>query len=237
MRFGLGVAAVLGCCVMAAGAQTATIPSASNPGDAKEVPGRAHPDGKGVPASAVAAGASGQANAAGLIDPAKTMDAMLSGVEKDVVALAEAMPAEKYAFQPKASDFTGGLIPNYDGVRTFGQEIAHVAVGNYGYASMGLGVKPQVDLGTVGKGVDKETAVASLKASFAAFHQAVGALTVANAFQHAGRGPSDTMISTLATGMAHDRDHYGQLVEYARMNGIVPPASVGRPAANPAPAK
>ena len=76
--------------------------------------------------------------------------------------------------------------------------------------------------------------MAALKASFAAFHQAVGMLTAENAFKKAGRGPSDTMISVLAGGMAHDRDHYGQLVEYARMNGVVPPASVGKPPANPA---
>ena len=229
MRFAVHVAALAVCCVAPVMvAQTNSIPSATSPGDAKQIPG-AKVSSK-MPASAVGATAATGA----MVDPAKSMDAVLSGIEKDVVALAEAMPADKYTFAPKNSDFTGGLTPNYDGVRTFGQEIAHMAAGNYIYLAMASNSKPSVDLKTVSEGVDKETALASLKASFAAFHQAVGMLTPANAFEKAGRGPNDSLISMLAGGMAHERDHYGQLVEYARMNGVVPPASVGRPPANPA---
>ena len=84
----------------------------------------------------------------------------------------------------------------------------------------------------IGKGVDKETAVASLKASFAFLHQAVATITAANAFDHAGRGPMDSRASLFAATLAHNRDHYGQLVEYLRMNGMVPPASQGKPAAS-----
>lgn len=224
------------CCVVPVMvAQTNSIPSATNPGDAKEVPG-AKQSSK-MPASTVGAAATTGTDTAAtgaMVDPAKSMDAVLSSVEKDVVALAEAMPADKYTFTPKNSDFTGGLTPKYDGVRTFGQEIAHLAAGNYVYLAMASNSKPAVDLKTVSEGVDKPTAMASLKASFAAFHQAVGMLTPENAFQKAGRGPNDSLISMLAGGMAHERDHYGQLVEYARMNGIVPPASMGKPPANPA---
>lgn len=174
------------------------------------------------------------AGAPTMVDPAKSMDGVLSAVEKDIVALAEAMPADKYSFAPKNSDFTGGLTPNYAGVRTFGQEIAHIAAGNYLYIGFATGIKPTVDFDVVSKGVDKETALASLKASFAAMHRMVATLTVANAFEHEGRGPNDSRIGVIAGGLAHERDHYGQLVEYARMNGITPPASAGRPPANPA---
>ncbi len=211
------------CCVApVVFAQTNSIPSATNPGDARQIPS------PGASASA------GSSSAATQVDPAKSMDTVLSAVEKDIVALAEAMPADRYDFAPKNSDFVGTLKPDYAGVRTFGQEIAHIAAGNYVYIAMATSTKPTVDPMSVSKGTDKEAALASLKASFAAMHQAVGALTTANAFEHAGRGPNDTRMSVIAGGLAHQRDHYGQLVEYARMNGITPPASAGRPPANPA---
>ena len=206
-----------------AAAQTNSIPSATNPGDAKQIPS---PTGSADTMPAPTPGV--------LIDPSKSMDVVLSGAERDIVALAEAMPAERYDFAPKNSDFAATLKPDYTGVRTFGQEIAHIAAGNYLYVALATGAKPTVDPMAISKGADKATAVASLKASFAAMHQAVATLTPANAFQHAGRGPNDTRLSVLAGGLAHQRDHYGQLVEYARMNGITPPASAGRPPANPA---
>ncbi len=171
--------------------------------------------------------------AAGPVDAAKSLDVQLSFIEKDVVSLAEAMPADKYNFMPQASDFSASLKPEYTGVRTFGQEIAHVAQANYFYATMFSGLKPNTDVQAVGKGTDKEAAVASLKASFAFLHQAVATITAANAFDHAGRGPLDSRASIFAAVLAHNRDHYGQLVEYLRMNGILPPASQGRPLANP----
>ncbi len=123
MRFGVGVAVVALCCVApVVRAQTDSIPSATNPGDMKEMPGKGMKATAKVPAAAVSSAAAAGSSAA-MVDPAKSMDAVLTGIEKDVVALAEAMPADKYSFQPKNSDFAGGLTPNYDGVRTFGQEI------------------------------------------------------------------------------------------------------------------
>ena len=86
----------------------------------------------------------------------------------------------------------------------------------------------------ISKATDKEAALANLKSSFAFLHQAVATITKDNAFTHAGRGADDSRISLYAAVLAHNRDHYGQLVEYLRMNGITPPASQGRPPANPA---
>ncbi len=235
LRVALVLCCAAVCCVTPlahVAAQTNSVPTATNPGDAKEVPTR-HNDGGTAQRLAGGAGTASTA-AVTMVDPAKSMDGVLAAVEKDIVALAEAMPADKYTFAPKNSDFTSDLKPDYTGVRTFGQEIAHIAAGNYIYIAMATGTKPAMDLATVSKGVDKDTAVASLKASFAAMHAAIATLTVANAFEHQGRGPNDSRIGVFAGGLAHQRDHYGQLVEYARMNGITPPASVGRPPANPA---
>lgn len=218
-----GAAMALCCVAPVALAQTNSIPTATNPGDARQIPSP-NSSGRAMPIPSPGA----------VIDPATSMEGVLSAAEKDIVALAEAMPADKYTFAPKNSDFTGALRPDYNGVRTFGQEVAHIAMGNYLYAAFSMNGKPSVDPMAVNKGADKATAVAALKASFAAMHAAVAALTPANAFEHAGRGPNDTRVSTLAGGLAHQRDHYGQLVEYARMNGITPPASQGKPPANPA---
>ncbi len=226
MSFAIRAAVSALCCVaplVFVHAQTNVLPSATNPGDAKQIPS-ASASGSGMPLPAPGTS----------IDPAKSMDGVLSAIEKDIVALAEAMPTDKYDFAPKNSDFAGTLKPDYTGVRTFGQEIAHIAAGNYIFIAMATSSKPAMDLATVSKGVDKVTALASLKASFAAMHAAISTLTPANAFERAGRGPNDTRISVIAGGLAHQRDHYGQLVEYARMNGITPPASMGRPPANPA---
>jgi hypothetical protein len=69
----------------------------------------------------------------------------------------------------------------------------------------------------------KDAAVAALQASFVFSHKAFGTLTAQNAFESV-KG-TDTRASLAGGLVAHAFDHYGQLVEYLRMNGIVPPAS------------
>ena len=65
------------------------------------------------------------------MDPAKALDRMLSGVEKEFVGAAEAMPADKYNFAPSADYFKPGATTEFTGVRTFAQQIAHVTQANY----------------------------------------------------------------------------------------------------------
>jgi len=172
------------------------------------------------------------------IEPSKSLDAMLSNLEKDLVPLAEAMPAEKYNFSPSVDLFKPGLTPDYKGVRTFAQEIAHLAQANYFLfrGTQGIG-KPdsafQAKMAEIDKLTSKDELVKTLKESFAYSHTAIATLTPANAWDHAGRGPDDTRAQQAGYAVAHARDHYGQLIEYLRMNGIVPPASQGKPLANP----
>ena len=143
---------------------------------------------------------------------------MLTGLEKEFTSAAEAMPADKYSFAPPS---TNGA--QFDGVRTFAQEITHVAQANYNYAS-GVGkMKPDVDVKGLSKLTDKTQVLAALAASFAYAHKAIATLTPQNAFESAYGNASR---ASLAGGVvAHAFDHYGQMVEYLRMNGIVPPAS------------
>jgi uncharacterized damage-inducible protein DinB len=151
---------------------------------------------------------------------AKTYDGLVKMVESEVVALAEAMPAAKYSFAPTNGDFKG--------VRTFGEQAAHIAATNYEVASAILGEKTPSDVPDSKTLKSKEEIVAYLKASLVYAHKAVNSITDANATELVaspfGKGKTTRMY--LGSVFAwHSFDHYGQMVVYARMNGVIPPAS------------
>lgn len=101
--------------------------------------------------------------------------------------------------------------------------VIHVAQANYHLGSHLSGLKPDIDPTTIAKLSSKDEIVAASEASFAFDHKAIGTLTTANAFESV-RGSSTR--STQAAMIAVDAsDEYGQMVEYLRMNGIVPPTS------------
>ena len=157
------------------------------------------------------------------IEPAKSFDEMLTGFEEEMMGVAKAMPAEKYSFAPSAAVFVPSQKTEYAGVRTFGAMVIHIAQANYFYGGGLSGMKPDVDVKALGELKDKDKIVAALAASFVFAHKAIGTLTVQNAFESMH---GDTTRASLAGGVvAHGFDHYGQLVEYLRMNGMVPPAS------------
>ncbi len=167
------------------------------------------------------------------------MDAQLSLVEKQFVAAAEAMPDDKYAFAPEGSNFSG--------VRTYGLEVRHVATANWIIYSAILGQDPPAGVTVAGAGngpenlQTKDQIVQYMKDSFALGHKAMAALNNGNALAPLDKLPIalpwlNTRLALAIFSLDHASDHYGQMVEYLRMNGIVPPASVGQPPANP-PAK
>ncbi len=153
-----------------------------------------------------------------IIEPSVSIDAVLSNFEAEITGVAKAMPAEKYSFAPAS------VAPaDFKGVRTFAEQLTHIISANYLYASFAGKMKPEVDMKAIQAMTDKDQIVAALAASFVFAHKAIATLTAANAFESV-RG-SQTR-ATLATGIAgHGFDHYGQLCEYLRMNGIIPPAS------------
>jgi hypothetical protein len=158
-----------------------------------------------------------------MIEPAKSFDGMLTAFEGEMVPLAKAMPAEKYDFAPSAAIFVPGQGSEFATVSTFRAMVLHVAAANYSYGGALSGMKPDVDVKGLAKIKGKDDAMAALVASFAFAHKAIGTLTVQNAFESV-RG-TETRASLAGGLVAHANDHYGQLVEYLRMNGIVPPAS------------
>ena len=152
-----------------------------------------------------------------VVSPSATYEKLLSGMEKEFVDLAEAMPAEKYDFAPPVS------FGDFKGVRTFAQQVKHVAVANEYYFHDPA--TPLVDNRAEIEGLKtKAEIVKELKDSFGEAHKYVAAITAENAFVMTQSG---TRAGMTAFGIAHFMDHYGQLVEYLRMNGIVPPASRG----------
>jgi uncharacterized damage-inducible protein DinB len=161
-----------------------------------------------------------------MIEPAKSLDGVLKGFEDQMMGVANAMPADKYDFAPSAAIFAPSQKTEYEGVRTFGAMVQHIAAANYFFASSFGGIKPEVDVKALadGKLKSKDEIVAALAASFAFVHKAIGTLTPQNAFESV-RG-TQTRASMAGFVVAHGFDHYGQLAEYLRMNGIVPPASV-----------
>jgi len=155
---------------------------------------------------------------------ASTVDRQVTGIEKLVLDAAEAMPEEKYNFTPENLNLPGS---DYKGVRTFALELKHIAASNYFIWSAVTGDKLPDGLGD-GNGSDamksKADIIKFLKESFALGHKAAGILTPDNMLQTVGTSNS-TKLFRATFGVAHAYDHYGQLVEYLRMNGIVPPAS------------
>ncbi|HEX4757444.1 MAG TPA: DinB family protein [Terracidiphilus sp.] len=182
--------------------------------------------------SLVAMGQMGASSAKGpeagtVATPAATVDSELGMIEHEMMGAVKAMPAEKFGFAPSAAIFAPSQTTEFATVRTFAQQATHVAQANYFFYMTISGLKPDVDVRGIGKLTAKDDVVGALAASFAFGHKAIATLTPENAFEVVKISePGLQTKSTLATfAVSHCFDHYGQMVEYLRMNGIVPPAS------------
>ena len=152
----------------------------------------------------------------------QALDFWIITTENEVVPAADAMPGEKYSFAPAAGEFTG--------VRTFAQQVKHLAANNYRMAAYILNQTPPLDQESE-TGPDTVQSKAQimdyLKGSFAALHRAMAAIDERNMLKPMAAAPSrqKTRLQLAEDVVAHSYDHYGQMVEYLRMNGIIPPAS------------
>jgi len=172
--------------------------------------------------------ASGAAPAVGTIaTPSSAFDSELNIIEGEMMGAVKAMPAEKFGFAPSAAIFVPGQKTEFATVRTFAQQATHVAEANYFIFGMATGLKPDVDVKGIEKLTSKDDVVAALAGSFSFAHKAIATLTAANAFEvlKSQEMGLQTRATIAAFGVAHGFDHYGQMVEYLRMNGLVPPAS------------
>ncbi len=152
---------------------------------------------------------------------AATVAQSFSMIERSFVSLADAMPAEKYGFKPTNGEFKEA--------RTFGEQVKHVACGNFAFFNEIEKKEPPSGCATGGPSpaATKAELMTYLRQSFDYAQSVLRMMTPANALEPVSGpygGPSTRLgLTTLAVW--HASDHYGQLVVYLRMNGIVPPGS------------
>jgi DinB superfamily len=181
-----------------------------------------------APAAAASSAPQAQPTPAPLTTIAAIADRQVSAYEKNVVEAAEAMPADKFDFSPASLNISGAA---YKDVRTFAQLVKHTATANFRFWTTVTGEKmPENIKGTNGPDELKTKAeiMQFLKDSFAVGHRAAKTLTAENAAEQLPffRG-NQARLYIVSGAVIHDADEYGQMVEYLRMNGIVPPASRG----------
>ncbi len=153
------------------------------------------------------------------------LEIFLKLTEKLIVSAADAMPADKYGFAPTDGEFKG--------VRTFGQMVKHLSATNHILAAAALGEEPPADAGDeLGpEAVRTKAEILNYRnGSFASLDKAIGAIGETNAPVNPSpisplKKGEVTRSALVVESLVHAFDHYGQMVEYLRMNGIVPPAS------------
>lgn len=173
-----------------------------------------------------------RASDAAIMAPLRTQYEITSSL---LLGMVEAIPEDKYDFKP---------VPE---VRSFREQMQHVIAENTNYLSIMNG-KPTGDQTRFSRNVNKAQIVAALKTSIDNITNALSTMDDATAAQiitvpqdaSAGiRGTTRTKWSVIMAVLLDNMDHYGNLVVYARLNGITPPRTAARntPAQQPAPAK
>ena len=145
---------------------------------------------------------------------AEVFDGQVNTIEREVLGLAQKMPAEKYNFAPATGTPPAGT---FDGVRTFALQVRHIATVMYQLSSTILGEKNPIDMGTDENGANtlqsKDQIIKYFQDSIAYAHKAMRTINAEN---------QSTKAGTAAFMGLHSYDHYGQMVVYARLNGVTP---------------
>jgi uncharacterized damage-inducible protein DinB len=136
-----------------------------------------------------------------------------ANAKQDILRSADKVPEAKYAFRPT------------DSVRTYGQILAHVADGQYEFCGAAAGNHDEKGIEQTAK--TKADIVAALKAAFAYCDAIYAGMTDTKATEMipAFGGFKITRLSMLDFNVSHTMEHYGNLVTYMRIQGIVPPSS------------
>jgi uncharacterized damage-inducible protein DinB len=150
---------------------------------------------------------------------ADSVGAALSWSEGQFLSVAEAMPESKYAFVPTAGEFKG--------VRSFAEQVKHVACANFAFFNEIEGKTPpeHCEKGGPAPAKTKAELVKYLRDSFDYGNKVLATINAQNALARVDgpyAGPN-TRLGIAVAAVWHVADHYGQMVEYLRMNGIVPP--------------
>ena len=158
-------------------------------------------------------------------------DRLLNYIEQHITEVAEAMPENRFDFTPDSLNIPGS---QFGAVRSFAGQIKHLATDNFFIWSAITGdeLPPGIeDVNGPANLKTKAAILAYLKQSFAVGHKAIATLTTNNAMDMIPfRGNKLPRVDLAFYVLTHANEHYGQLVIYLRMCGIIPPASrPGRP--------
>jgi len=150
---------------------------------------------------------------------AESVGGGLSWAEKDFITVAEAMPETKYSYIP-----AGG---NFDGVRSFGEQVKHVACAQFAFFNEIEGKTPpeHCEKGGPSPAKTKAELLKYLRDSFDYGERVLATVTPQNSLDRVD-GPyaaPNTRLGLAVAAVWHISDHYGQLVVYLRLNSIVPP--------------
>jgi len=140
-----------------------------------------------------------------------------NGAKRNVLRSASAMPDAKFGFKP------------VDTVRTYGQILAHVAGANYNFCAAARGEKSPFSEDAFEKTATTRAAIIkALEDSITYCDAAYAALDdrkAAEAVDGVFGGGKTARAAALMGNTGHVQEHYGNLVTYMRMNGVVPPSS------------
>jgi hypothetical protein len=166
--------------------------------------------------------------------PAKAIMRTFSFQEYDVRSAAEAMPEDKWDFRPITGAFKNEK-PEYGPaeVRTFREQVKHVACANFAFSAELDGTRPPdaCDKGGPSPANTRKELLTYLRDSFATLDKSINAIRVKNMFDpiEGPYGGPNSRLGLAEIAVWHAADHYGQMVLYLRLNGIVPPSSRNPP--------
>jgi len=152
---------------------------------------------------------------------AESVGGALHWTEGQFMGVAEAMPESKYDFVPSAGEFKG--------VRSFAEQVKHVACANFAFFNEIEGKTPpeHCEKGGPAPAKTKAELVKYLRDSFDYGDRVLATINAQNALTRV-EGPyagPNTRLGIAVAAVWHIADHYGQITEYLRMNGIVPPST------------
>ena len=137
-----------------------------------------------------------------------------AGIKNDILRSAEMMPEENYSFKPAPR------------VRTFGQLLGHIAEENHLYCGTARGQESAVDVEK--SKTSKADILGALRESFAFCDAVYDNLTDVTATELAKGSARGTRLRILWMNVVHDSSHYGNIVTYLRIKGLVPPSTEGQ---------
>lgn len=161
---------------------------------------------------------------------ASVLDRQLSSIEREIMGSAEAVPADKFDFSPATANIPGDFKTPKP-VRTLAEQLKHIGDALEAYSDLIMGQQPPQSNDENGPSSlkTKGDVINYLKTEFAKAHSAINTINSQNVVEPIGPNQRFTRLSLAVNIIGHSNNHYGQIIEYLRMNGIVPVESQPQP--------